>query len=117
MEKIFNRPEEMRQLASKEQIVALKKYFLSAPSKEWGTEDCPYGFSRTSASNLLDEFGVMDDKTLDISFKKPNTKQVTLYLTDDVIRRLNNLYAQYDGISKQNVLDAFMRKSLDNMGV
>lgn len=122
MEKLFVKTQEFRAKAKDEDYQKLYDYFFKAKSEDWTTEDCPYGFSRTSASNLLKEKGLIEGKDeektgLDIKFNKLETKQHSLYLTDEVWERLGCIYKNYECVSKQNVLDAFLRKALDDMGV
>lgn len=122
MEKLFVKTQEFRAKAQDKDYQELYNYYFKAKSEDWTKEDCPYGFSRTSATNLLKEKGLMEckeeEKTgLDIKFNKLETKQHTLYLTDEVWERLGCIYKNYECVAKQNVLDAFLRKALDDIGV
>lgn len=122
MELLFNNVKEFRAKATDEDYLALYDYYLIAKSDDWTGVDCPYGFSRSSAYNVLCERGLITNKQdnrqgLDINFATLSTSKHTLYLTDEVWDRLNNIYANYNAVSKQNVLDAFMRKALDDLGL
>lgn len=118
----FVKTQEFREKATQEDVQKLLDYYLKAKSKEWTEETCPYGFSRTSATTLLKEKGLLgglkeEPEALDIKFSKLETKPHSLYLTDEVWERLECIYKGYESVNKQNVLDAFLRKALDDMGV
>lgn len=122
MEKLFKKTQEFREKATNEDVETLYNYYLQTKTEEWSKEACPYGFSRTSATTLLKENGylggkVEDIKELDIKYSKLNTKQHTVYLTDEIWERLNCIYKNYECVNKQNVLEAFLRKALDDIGV
>ena len=121
MEKLFEKPKDFREKATEKDVRCLLEYYKGMPSKYWEEDDCPYGFSRSSAVNLLRERGLLDpvekDKEeLNISFKKLETKQRTLYITDNVWERLQNIFDDYESVDKKNVLDAFLKKALEQMG-
>lgn len=120
MEKLFTKTQEFRQKATAEDYENLLTYYLKARSSEWKEEECPYGFSRSSATNLLNEKGLLeegnDNTKLDLKFHPLVTKQHTIYVTDEVWNRLNTIYEGYECVDKKNVLDAFLRKCLDIMG-
>ena len=121
---LFTKTQEFRELATDKDYDELKKYYLKTKSEDWKNNDCPYGFSRSSAFNLLTEKGLLQNTyrqaytdTLDINQNKLQTTQHTIYVTDDVWERLNCIYKNHAAIDKKNVLDAFLRKALDDMGI
>jgi len=121
MDKLFTKPQEFRVKANDNDYKDLYYYFYGTTMKDWETEDCPYGFSRVSAFTLLKEKDMIKKKGketgLDINFSKLNTKKRSFHLTDEVWERIQCLYKNYESVDKQNVIDAFLRKALDDMGV
>lgn len=121
MDKLFDKTKDFRERATKKDCQELLEYFKNTPSKEWEEESCPYGFSRSSAINLLREKGFLEEREvevpkLDICFGKLQVKQHTIYVTDEVWERMQHIYKDYECVDKKNVLDAFLRKALDDMG-
>ena len=75
MEKLFDKTKDFRERATKKDCQELLEYYKTTPTKDWEFEECPYGFSRSSAVNLLREKGFLEEREaevpkLEISFKK-----------------------------------------------
>lgn len=118
MKKLFDKPSTFREKATQEDYEKLLTYYNETPTKEWKEDGCPYGFSRTFALNILREKGFLEVEVpkLDIYLGKLQVKQHTIYVTDEVWERMQHIYNDYECVDKKNVLDAFLRKSLDDMG-
>ena len=122
MEKLFDKTKDFRERATKKECQELLEYFKNTPSKEWEEESCPYGFSRSSAINLLREKGFLEEREvevpkLDIHFGKLQVKQRTFYITDEVWERLQHVYEGYESVDKKKVLDASSRKALEELNL
>ena len=129
MEKLFSSSKEFRTNATDKDYEALYQYYTSVSAVAWKDEDCPYGFSRTFAGNVLDERGLLATKEcnkdkaavkelpiLTKSKNKQKLKQRTIYLSDVTFQGLTKAYDDYDLIPNALVAESIMYAALVQYG-
>lgn len=125
MKKLFASARDFKARATDTDYEALLEYYVAASSADWEKEDCPYGFSRSFASNKLKEKGMLDSKEsrdskkrtepLKILYKanaNQKRKQCTLYLTEDTCQGFAKAYDEYNQIPKSVVAESIIRGAL-----
>ena len=125
MKKLFASASDFKARAADSDYEALLEYFKRVSSADWEKEDCPYGFSRSFASNKLKEKGMLDSKEsrdsrertepLKILYKanaNQKRKQCTLYLTEDTCQGFAKAYDEYNQIPKSVVAESIIRGAL-----
>lgn len=120
----FDTTKDFREKATQEDYEALKSAYTGTKSTEWEKHSDTYGFSRSSAINLLKEKAMIQhsvDKkkktkqSVDLYVRKEklNVKQRTVYMADDTWEMLQLLYAKFDYLNKANVLDGVLHEAFE----
>lgn len=129
MEKLFSSTNDFRARAKDSDCEALFQYLNSVRSADWKREDCPYGFSRSSAKNLLTERGLLGTKEcngskvakrelliLTKSKNKQKLKQRSVSMSDVTYQGLQKAYDDYDMISNALVAESILYAALKEYG-
>lgn len=118
----FNSTREFRQMATKEDYEALKSAYFGHKSSEWGNLSDTYGFSRSSALNLLREANLIDERKprpikqeipLPLRSGSLKTKLRPTHISDDTWNKLQKLYSKYGHLNEKYVLDAILNEAIE----
>ena len=129
MQKLFSSTNDFRANATDKDCETLYQYYFKEPAAAWKQEDCPYGFSKSSAKNLLIERGLMgtiecnDSKAvkrelpiLTKSRNKQKFKQRSISLSDSTYQALLKAYDDYDLLPNGLVAESIMYAALAQYG-
>lgn len=120
----FDTTKEFREKATQEDYEALKSAYTGTKSTEWEKHSDTYGFSRSSAINLLKEKAMIQHSVgtkkkgkqnveMPVRKEKLAVKQRTVYMADDTWEMLQLLYAKFDYLNKANVLDGVLHEAFE----